>query len=206
MTNKLIFAVFVGLLSSPVLAEPPPTINWQPVTQFFYDPGQVRLYGANTGQDCVATICNAIYVMTHIAPYSGAPNPEYGAQTPIVINADGSSVVGPVEVDLTKPPLNVSADAKIGFLTGMLIITHGTTQETADVHVTAAAAGQPIDCTRYLGQTAEASVGNGIRSNAAFFVPLNAGKFQFCYYIQTPGKWPTNSSYGINFTLQMWGR
>lgn len=194
--SALSLFAFLAFLSS-ALAEPPANpMPWVKLSELYYTPTQARLYGANTGQNCLTTICNALYVQTRI---SGAGN-NYGQQ----------SINTPTTVDLTQPPYNLPTDAKVAFLSGMLIITHGTSSETADIHVTVGADGDPnFECnaqTRYLGQTIEASVGNGQRSNAAFWTPLTNGKFKFCYWVATPGSWPTNSAYGLNFSLQMWGR
>lgn len=192
--QKFLAAIILLLSSSLAYSEPPPNpTNWVKLSEIYYNAGQVRLYGANTGQNCLTSICNAIYVQTHI----GGGGTNYGQQ----------NVNTPTIVDLTQPPYNLPSDAKAAFLSGMLIITHGTTGETADIRVTVAAEGDSnFNCSSYLGQTIEASVGNGQRSNAAFWVPLTNGKFKFCYFVSTPGLWPTNSAYGLNFSLQMWGR
>jgi len=186
------------VLATVAFAEPPPSMTWVKLSEIYYTTSQVRLYGANPGQDCVATACNAIYVQTRLDASEACPScTSYGWQTPSV----------PVTVDLTQPPFNLPSDAKAAFLTGMLLITHGTTSEVADIHLTAAADGEPIDCTKYLGQTVE-QTNSGQRSNAAFWVPLTNGKFKFCYVLPSSvtASWPVGSSYGINFSLQMWGR
>jgi hypothetical protein len=193
---RALSAILICLIATAARADPPANpVPWVQLTEIYYTPSQVRLYGSgdDPNRNCLTVICNAIYVQTHLS----GEGVNFGQQSPNT----------PTTVDLTGPPYNLPSDAKAAFLTGMLIITHGTTSETADIHLTAGAYGDnAFDCAFYLGQTIEASVGNGQRSNAAFWVPLTNGKFKFCYSLSTSGQWPTNSSYGINFSLQMWGR
>lgn len=178
-------------------AEPPPLpLPWVKLSEIYYTPTQARLYGSGGSTlNCGApagsvSLCNAVYIQTH-----GAPGTNEGPQTPNV----------PITIDLR--PFGVADDAKAAFLSGILVITHGNASELAEVRVTFAADdGSPFDCSRYLGQAGEASIGNGIRSNMATWVPLTGGKFRLCYYIGTPGNWPANSSYAINLSVQAWGR
>ena len=100
----------------------------------------------------------------------------------------------------------LTADAQAAFLSGLLIITRGTTSETADITLTFRRPGDGTPCTKYLGQAVEAHSGGGQRSPISSWVPLDDGKFEFCYRIMTPGSWPTNSAYGINMSLQAWTR
>jgi len=94
----------------------------------------------------------------------------------------------------------VPADTLAVRLDGILIITHGTTVETADLTV-AFRTDQNWDYG-YIMQTCEASAGNGQRSNAGVWVSLDANKcFQIKWTRSTQDNWPTNSSYGINLTL-----
>lgn len=199
-----IFASLIALLSAnSAFAEPPPMpMSWVKLSEIYYTPTQVRLYGAGNEPPsfCDTTLCNAVYVMTHLPGGTWGP-PASNCVDPPACN---QWVSNPITVDLS--PLGLAEDAKVAWMSGMLIITHGTTVETADIHVTFAAYGSPIDCTRYLGQTVEPAVGGGQRSNMATLVPLSERKFQFCYFLNTPGAWPTNSSYGINLSIQAWGR
>ena len=103
-------------------------------------------------------------------------------------------------------PFGVPADAVAVFLCGLMVITHGTTAETADLQVTFRAPGDTVASNQYIGQTIEASVGNGQRSNLATWVPLVDGKFQMYWHKSTPGTWPTNSSYTINLFPQQYLR
>lgn len=198
---KYILSLILSLfLFNVALADPPANpVQWTKLNEIYVDTGQARLYGAGgivPIPDCITTFCNAIYVQTHISG-SGV---EFGQQN---INT-------PTILDFTKPPYNLPNDAKAAFLTGMVLITHGNKSESADIHLTVGAEGDPnFQCNAqnyYLAQTVETSIGSGQRSNAAFWTPLTNGKAKFCYWVSTSGKWPTNSAYGINFTLQAWGR
>lgn len=133
------------------------------------------------------TICNAVYVQTHVET-------PYGHQRSGV----------PATVDLK--PYGVPADAKVAWLSGILIITHGTTNEIADMRITFAADAASVDCNQYIGQVTEAHVQGGQRSPISVMVPLRDAKFAFCYRVSTTGTWPKNSAYGINLSLQAWGR
>lgn len=156
-------------------------LPWVKLNEFYYTPTQVKLYPL--GGDGAA-----VYVMTHL------PSP-LGPQAMDQWHT----------VDLTAA--GIPADAKAAFLSGMLIITHGTTVETADIHLTFREHGDAsADVTKYIAQSCEAHVGGGQRSTMATWVPLKDGKFDFSYHIATPGAWPTNSAYGINLSVQMWGR
>lgn len=176
---RFIIVLSVLFYSCAAWAEPPALpLPWVKLSEIYYTPSQSRVYGPG----------NAVDVLTHLS--SGNIGPQ-------IQNT-------PVTVDLV--PFGVSADAKVAWLGGILIITHGTTNEVADMLMTFAADGDTIDCTKYIGQSAEAYIGGGQRQTMFVAVPLNAGKFQFCYSVATPGAWPTNSSYGINLSLQGWGR
>lgn len=110
-----------------------------------------------------------------------------------------------VVADLTR--LGVPTDAKGAFVSGTMIISHGSTSESADLHWTFRMPGDTAaDCTKYVSQVTETSVGNGQRSGAAHWVPLVDGKFEWCVQRATSGTWPTNSSYAINLTLEAWAR
>ena len=131
---------------------------------------------------------NAVYGSTNV-------NPNWGFQSNQWITTD-----------LT--PYGVPPTAKFAFLSGMLIITHGYADETANVTFTARIPGDlTANPIQYLGQTLEAQTGGGQRSNAAFWVPIKGGKIEWMY--QTPDEpalYPSYSAYAVNFTLQCWGQ
>jgi hypothetical protein len=96
----------------------------------------------------------------------------------------------------------VPADAKAIHVNGILIITHGTTAETADLHLHIRT--DPTANPAYNGQVIEATVGNGIRSTMACWIALDANKcFQYKYTIPNPPPkvYPTYSAYGINLSI-----
>lgn len=105
-------------------------------------------------------------------------------------------------IDATKygaPP-----NAKAVQMTGILIITHGTNQETCDLTVYARPSADQT-WYGYKGQTIEAHVGGGQRSNHTLFVPLKDGKFQL-YLSGAQGKpqWPQGCAYGVNYLIDYW--
>lgn len=101
-------------------------------------------------------------------------------------------------------PLGAPENAVAVQMTGILIITHGTNAETCDLTVYA----RP-DASKpwygYKGQTIEAHVGGGQRSNHTLFVPLKDRKFQL-YLSGAQGKpmWPQGCAYGINYLVDYW--
>lgn len=112
-------------------------------------------------------------------------------------------------VDFTAQPWGIPIDAKVVMLVGVLIITHGTTAETADLQLVFRAPGdERVACSasNLIGQAVEASVGNGQRTNLTTWVPLVGGKTQFCWILSTKGLWPTHSSYAVNMSVQAWAR
>lgn len=124
---------------------------------------------------------------------------------PIFINSytyTGPSPGGWIQIDLK--PYGVTADAKAAFLGGILIITHGTSQQTCDLTVSLRAPGSTLAAGNYVGQTVESHVGGGQRSNMSAWVPLVNGIFEFQWNRNTFGQWPQECSYGINLSLQAW--
>lgn len=179
MTHLATTAVALLMLaSSSALAEPPPIpMTFQKSTEIYTATNQVRLYSDNP-----------IY---------------FGANVPQTWGTPASGVWHRVDLK----PFGVSADAKSAFLSGMLIITHGSAAETADITITASRPGDNSrDCAKTMGQAIEASVGNGIRSNVSFWVPLINGEFDWCWKGSTGGVWPNNSAYGANLSLLAWVR
>lgn len=89
-------------------------------------------------------------------------------------------------------------------LSGTLIITHGTTQETANLRVSF----RPSSTDTwygYRGQTIEAHVGGGQRSNHSIVVPMKNRTFQMLLEgAEGKPQWPTYSAYGINYIVDYW--
>lgn len=90
-------------------------------------------------------------------------------------------------------------------LTGMLIITHGTTAETADlrIHFRQDSA-QPGS---YIHQVIETSVTSGQRSTMACWIPLTSEKkFDWKWETQyPPGIYPSYSAFGGNLQIDAIG-
>lgn len=105
-------------------------------------------------------------------------------------------------IDATK--LGAPANAVAVQMTGILIITHGTNQETCDLTVYARPSADQT-WYGYKGQTIEAHAGGGQRSNHTLFLPLKDGKFQL-YLSGAQGKpqWPQGCAYGVNYLIDYW--
>lgn len=108
-------------------------------------------------------------------------------------------------VDLSASPWSIPENAVAAQLSGILVITQGTKVEIADLGVIFRAPGSTTvkcDTDNYMGQAVEASVGNGIRSGMATWVPVVDGKIEYCWYRSTPGTYPANSAYAVNLSIQ----
>jgi hypothetical protein len=106
-------------------------------------------------------------------------------------------------VDLSA---HIPSNAKAVFLQGILIITHGSQPETADLQINLRPPSSTEAAGNYEGQTVEAAVGGGQRSPFSAWVAVEDGKFQFYWFTPTYGQWPTWSSYGVNLTVQAFSR
>lgn len=199
MIPRTLLLGLVALLPIAAEAQTQPPIQWQPITTWFVNPGQVRLY-----QD------NAVYMMAQV-PASG----QRGPQTPRTWNT----------VDLTRPPYGVNSSAKIAFLVCDLLIT-GAPLVTNEVTVGPVGADRwfphihptfrafrdtSADPTAYIGDAETALRGDGTRTNLSVFVPLYQGKFDWLIdFDDTLPPWDgTNAggpAYGINCSLQAWGQ
>lgn len=131
------------------------------------------------------------------------------SKDPMVLFCNSYTGAGPAAgvwtaVDLTA--FGVPRDAHAVFLSGILIITHGTTQETADLTVSLRAPGSALPISAYLGQSVEAHVGGGQRSTMSAWVPCVDGSIEWAWQRSTQGQWPTNCAYGVNMSLQAYVR
>lgn len=100
-------------------------------------------------------------------------------------------------------PWGVPADAKVALMSGILIITHGTEQQLADMHITfRRPSDTTADVTKYCGQICEASIGGGQRVPFSAWVALEDGVFDWAFWIAEPHGWPTYASYGINLGVE----
>jgi hypothetical protein len=94
--------------------------------------------------------------------------------------------------------------AKAVNLSGLLIITHGTSIETADMHLYFRRYGS-TDTSIYIGQVIEASTLNGQRCTASYWVPLSEDlKFEFYWTRTNLGQYPDYSAYGMKFYINAW--
>lgn len=102
------------------------------------------------------------------------------------------------------PETLIDNDAKAVFLAGILILTRGSTDETADLTIAFRTPGDTSKtCGHYVGQ-AVISLFTGERTNFAAWMPVVNRKLEFCWQRSTGGNWPTNTSYGFNLALQAW--
>ena len=99
----------------------------------------------------------------------------------------------------------IPTNAKAIFLTGILIITHGNSHETADLHVFFRRHGCEEEYI-YSGQVCE-NLMSGQRSTMSAWIPLSEDlKFEFKWTRTTFGHYPDNSAYGINLSLNAWAK
>lgn len=130
---------------------------------------------------------------------------------PVHIQVGTSMTVGPQANGMWNTfdlkPWGIPADARAVFLAGLLIITHGTRQEIANMDV---AFRQPGDatatCGAKIGQAVEAHVGGGQRQTMSVWVPVRDGLLDMCVTRSTTGQWPATSSYAASFTVQAWAK
>ncbi|MBV1693669.1 MAG: hypothetical protein KGP27_04325 [Hyphomicrobiales bacterium] len=133
--------------------------------------------------------------------FPGPVHIQVGAQTPVGPQQNGVWV----QFDLT--PWGVPPDARAVFLAGLLIITHGTRTETANLDIAFRAPGDTTaQCGNKIGQSVEAHVGGGQRQTMSLWVPVVDGLVEMCMTRSTLGQWPTTSAYAATFTIQAWAK
>lgn len=106
------------------------------------------------------------------------------------------------EVDLHElhgiPRTAVSA-----MISGILIITQGTTLATAGMTLAFRKSGDTsVNCNMIIAQAIEGPGNGGIRSTMSAFIPLIDGKFEWCWTRQTTLQWPSSAAYGLNLHMQ----
>ena len=196
------------LFSFSAFADPVPLpMSWVKVSEMFYSPLQVRMWGPLTLSD--PQPWNGVYIRVNVSdPY---PSP---ALQPNTWYSTDLTALG-VGYD---PATGGWIGATMAFVSGIEIITGGTSVETNEpaIYITFARLDDAAaDCTKYIGQavvpnltdsvTGANIVGGGVRSNVSTVIPLKDGKFKFCFRTTTTGAWPDHPSYGVNLTVQMWG-
>lgn len=130
------------------------------------------------------------------------------AKTPILIfvnSSDNGVARGPLSAvwnDIDVTAFGIPSTAKSVFLSGILIITHGTTPGYCDMSLLFRAPGDLMGADNYIAQVFEPWLGGGQRSTMASWAPIKNGITQFQWNRSTQGFWKENCSYGINLTAQ----
>ena len=88
------------------------------------------------------------------------------------------------------------------FLTGLIIITHGTTAATCDLTFAVRAPGDTLAAGNYICQTVEAHVGGGQRSGCSTWAPVVNDEIEFQWNRNTFTAYPAGCAYGINLSAQ----
>jgi len=101
-------------------------------------------------------------------------------------------------VDLSE---HIPLDAKAVNLGGLLIITHGNQQETANLTLNVKPPSSNENPANYEGQVIEVWTGGGQRTNFATWVAVEDAKFDFYWNVNQLGTYPEFSSYGINLNI-----
>jgi hypothetical protein len=103
-----------------------------------------------------------------------------------------------IDVSKIAPPNAVGVS-----MSGILIITHGTTPAACGLTVwfrpSAAHA-----WNAYRGQSVEAHIGGGQRSNHSITIPMVDQKFEVWMDATSGGMWPTDCAYGVNYRPDYW--
>lgn len=125
--------------------------------------------------------------------------------TPNAVFINSYTPVGPaagawVTIDVSS--LGIPPTAKSVFLSGILIVTHGTNSVTCDLTISFRAPGNSMTAGNYIGQAIEAAVGGGQRSTMSTWAPVKDGKIEFQWNRNTFANWPTDCAYGINLSAQ----
>jgi hypothetical protein len=103
--------------------------------------------------------------------------------------------------------LGIPADVQNIFLSGFLIITHGSTAETCNLTVAMRAKGDDLLPGNYICQTIESSVSGGQRTNCSTWVPVRQGQWEIQWNrAPVTGDYPTHCAFGINFHAQAYVR
>lgn len=182
----------------------PRPMPWSEVGRMFFSPLQVRMWGPDTLSD--PQPWTGCYVRVNVSdPY---PSPALQPDTWYTID------LRPLGVGY-DPVTGLWIGADMAFMSGIEIITGGSQQAVdtngnpvyPDVQITfARPEDTTADLTRYIGQTLDPlQIGGGSRTNMSTVIPLTDGQYKFSFHDTTVGQYPTQPSYGINLTLQLWG-
>ena len=94
----------------------------------------------------------------------------------------------------------VPRETKAVYLSGLLIITHGTVPEVCDLTLAYRNYGDGADHT-YVAQIISAEPNGGQRTPHSIWIPVRAGNFEIKWRRSTSGEWPEHCAYGINLHL-----
>lgn len=101
----------------------------------------------------------------------------------------------------------IAPDAKAVAMQAIMIITHGSNVEMADLVLNVKPPSSDENPANYEGQTIEPMAGSGQRTDFYTVVAVENCQFDFWWNTQTPpGQWPNWSSYGISMILQAFMR
>ena len=104
------------------------------------------------------------------------------SKVPIALFVNSYTPTGPASGSwqtISLSSLGIPTNAKSVFLSGMLIITHGTTAQTCDLTIAFRAPGDTLAAGNYIGQTIEAAIGSGQRSTMSTWAPASGGNIEF---------------------------
>lgn len=130
------------------------------------------------------------------------------SKEPIVIFINSSTGTGPIAGQWHRVSLasvGIPPDADGVFLTGLLIITHGSTPQICDLTISFRAPGNALNEGNYIGQAVETHVTSGERSNMSTWAQARDGEIEFYWNRSTQGTYPSECAYGINLSAQMIG-
>lgn len=119
------------------------------------------------------------------------------------VNTDGDYPAGGgwFTVDASKTVYGVDnglpEDTLAIWLSGILIISPGYAEETADLHFYCRKPSIIPTDTYLCAQCCSTAPAQGARTNFTTLIPVTDRKFQFWWYKSTSGYWPDHASYGI---------
>ncbi len=176
MFRILAAVVFAWLMMPPAFADDPPLdARWNKSTEIYTRKGETWFL-------------SEIFGNTYTGQFIPAPCATQGQWCTVDFKPGG-----------------VGADAKAVFVQGLLIITSGSTVQTADLHLSFRRPGDTsVNCVnQYMAQAVIATI-TGERTNFSSWLPVVDGKLEFCWTRNTPDPYPANSAYGFNMGAQAW--
>lgn len=137
-------------------------------------------------------------------------NPD-NSKAPIGYFVNSYTVTGPaanVWTDIDVTQFGVPATAKEVLLSGVLIISGGSTFQTCDLLISARAPGSTWNPANYIDQVINVGSGNGQRAPMSTMAPVVNGKIELWWNrIDTDAtQWPEGCAYGVNLSIQAYLR